>query len=150
MERVLASELVQYLESSGLLADKQFGFRKHTSTEDQVLLVYSDVAALVDDGFVIDMIMLYFSKKFDVLSHKLLLEKLRNIGGIWGFLSNCSMCVTVGGVSRELRRVSSGVLQGSVLGPILFVVYVNFLPHGLVSNYGAFADGICSTIGMLE
>ena len=69
MERGLASELVQYLESSGLLSDGQFGFRKLRSTEDQMLLVYLDVAAMVDDGFVVDMIILYFSKAFDVVSH---------------------------------------------------------------------------------
>ena len=147
MERVLASELVQYLESCGLLSDRQFGFRKHISTEDQMLLVYSDVSGMVDDGFIVDLIMLDFSNAFDVISHTVLLQKLRSIGvpavllnWIWGFLSNRSMCVTVGGVLSEPRRVSSGVPQGSVLGLILFLVNVNFLTHGLVLNYGAFAD----------
>ena len=147
MERVLASELVEYLESCGLLSDRQFGFRKHRSTEDQLLLVYSHVAAMVDDGFIVDMIMLDFSKAFDVVAHTVLLEKLKNIGvaavllnWIWGFLSDRSLCVTVGGVSSEPRRLSSGVPQGSVLGPILFLIYVNFLTHGLVSIFGAFAD----------
>ena len=63
----LASEFLQYLESSGLLSERQFGFCKHMSTENQILLVYSDVAAVVDHGFVIDMIMLDFSKAFDVV-----------------------------------------------------------------------------------
>ena len=80
MERVLASELIQYLESCSLLSDKQFGFRKHRSTEDQMLLVYSDVSAMVDDDFIVDMIMLDFSKAFDVVSHTVLLQKLRSIG----------------------------------------------------------------------
>ena len=105
MERGLASELLQYLESSGLLSSRQFGFRKHRSTEDQMLLMYKDVAAMVDDGFIVDIIMLKFSKVFDVVSHTVLLEKLKNIGvpavllnWIWRFLSDRSMCVTMGGV----------------------------------------------------
>ena len=59
---------------------------------------------------------------------------------IEGFLSNRNMRVSVGGVSSGLCRVSSGVPQGSVLGPILFLVYVNFLTNGIVSKHGAFAD----------
>ena len=68
-----------------------------------MLLVYSDVAGMVDDGFLVDMIMLHFSKAFDIVSDTVLVEKLRNIcfsvillNWIWGFLSNFSMCVTVG------------------------------------------------------
>ena len=93
---------------------------------------------MVDDGFVVDRIMLDFSKAFNV-SHIVLLERLRNIvvaavllNWIWGFFSDRSMCVTVGGFSSEPRGVSSGVLQGSVLRPILFLIYVNFLTHGLL------------------
>ena len=80
MEKVLASELVQYLESCGLLSDRQFGFHKYRSTEDQMLLVYSDVAALVDEHFIVDMIMLDFSKAFEIVSQTVLLQKLKSIG----------------------------------------------------------------------
>ena len=79
MERVSGSELVMYLESKGLLSDRQFGFRKHRSTED-LMLVHSEVAAMVDDCLVVDMVMLDFSKAFDILSHTILLKKLREIG----------------------------------------------------------------------
>ena len=59
---------------------RQFGFCKSRSTKDQLLLVYSEVAELIDDEFVVDMIILYFSKAFDVVSHVILLDKLREIG----------------------------------------------------------------------
>ena len=98
---------------NGLLSDRQLEFRKSRSTEDQMLLVYSEIASVVDSGMVVDMVLLDFSKAFDVVSHVVLLEKLRDLGvgamllnWIRGFLSNRSMCVRVGGVSNEfLRRV---------------------------------------------
>ena len=98
VERIVASELVSYLDSSGLMSDSQFGFRKCRSTENQVLLVYTEIAELVDEGLVVDMIMIDFFKAFDVVCHIVLLNKLKAIGVgvtllncIWGFLTNCSM-----------------------------------------------------------
>ena len=79
MERVLVSQLVDYLELKSLLSEEQFDFRKSRATEDQLLLVFSEFARLVDDGLVVDMILLDFSKAFDVVSH-VLLNKLREIG----------------------------------------------------------------------
>ena len=80
MKRVIATELDDYLESCGLFSSRQFGFPRGWSVEDQLLLVYSEVALLVDKSFVVDMILLNFSKAFDVVSHTLLLQKLRTIG----------------------------------------------------------------------
>ena len=94
----MASELVSYLDSNELMSDRQFGFRKCRSTEDQMLLVYTEIAELVDKGLVVDMIMLDFSKAFDVVCHIVLLNKLKDIGvgvtllnWIWEFLTNRSM-----------------------------------------------------------
>jgi hypothetical protein len=147
MERIVAAELVDYLESHHLLSSRQFGFRKARSTEDQMLLVYSEVVKSVDDGSVVDMAMLDFSKAFDVVSHPILLLKLQALGvsgvllgWIGDFLASRTMCVGVDKVNSEPRDVLSGVPQGSVLGPILFLIYVNFLTDGLVSKFGAFAD----------
>ena len=96
---------------------------------------------------VVDMVLLDFSKAFDVVSHVVLLEKLRDLGvgamllnWIREFLSNRSMCVRVSEVFSRFQDVSSGVPQGAVLGQILFLVYINFLTNGIDSKYGAFAD----------
>jgi hypothetical protein len=147
MERIIVAKLMAYLESAGILSERQFGFRKARSTEDQMLLVYSEVAELVDRGFVVDMALLDFSKAFDVVSHVVLVEKLRALGvaevllrWVRGFLVGRTMRVSVDRVCSGSRDVLSGVPQGSVLGPVLFLVYVNCLTDGLVSNFGAFAD----------
>ena len=131
MERIITAELVTYLEANNLLSSGQFGFRKGRSIEDQLLLVYSEVAAHVDSSRIVDMMLLDFSKAFDVVSHVLLLQKLRALGlsgsllnWIWGFITNRSMCASVDKVRSSSREVLSGYRQGSVLGPVLFLVYV--------------------------
>ena len=78
MKRVLISQLFDYLKLNGLLSERQFGFRKSRSMEDQLLLVYSEVAGLVDDGLIVNIVLLNFSKVFDVVSH-VLLNKLREM-----------------------------------------------------------------------
>jgi hypothetical protein len=147
MERIVAAELVSYLESHHLLSSRQFGFRRSRSAEDQMLLVYSEVVKSVDAGLVVDVALLDFSKAFDVVSHPILLLKLQSLGvsevllrWVGGFLDSRIMCVGVDRVNSEPRDVKSGVPQGSVLGPILFLIYVNFLTDSLVSEFGAFAD----------
>jgi len=147
MERLLAAHILDYLESNDLLSNSQFGFRKHRGTEDQLLLTYCDVVEGVDSGAVVDMIFLDFSKAFDVVSHGVLLGKLRALGfcrqvlaWIEGFLCGRSMLVSVGGTDSSSVDVLSGVPQGSVLGPLLFLIYVNSLAGNLDCRWTAFAD----------
>jgi hypothetical protein len=147
MERVLASYLTEYLESNDILSPHQFGFRRHRSTEDQLLLTYADVAEWVDEGMVVDVVLLDFSKAFDVVSHVVLLSKLQDLGVVeslirWihSFLTGRTMSVGVDGCASTTREVRSGVPQGSVLGPILFLVYINSVTSGVVSSFKAFAD----------
>ena len=147
MERLIHKHVVDYLDDNGLLSDKQFGFRKGRSTEDQLLLTYSSVIGRVDGGEVVDMVYLDFSKAFDLVCHSVLMVKLSQLGfsrGImaWieAFLVDRRMWVTVGGCDSEWVRVTSGVPQGSVLGPLLFLIYVNSISEGLECEWYSFAD----------
>ena len=148
-ERILCEDLTFYLESNSILSSNQFGFRANRSTMDQLLLVYDNVSRLMDAGAVVDLILFDFSKAFDVVIHDLLLAKLKclGIGGnllqsIQSFLTNRTMSVGIQGQVSQARPVLSGVPQGSVLGPLLFLVYINSIASGLSCNYKIFADDL--------
>ena len=148
-ERVLSNHVVTYLEDHGLLTERQFGFRKGRSAEDQLLLTYGKIVREVDCGLTVDAVYLDFAKAFDVLSHAVLLDKAEAIGfspqvlgWVRAFLSNRVMQVSVGGVSSNPRAVQSGVPQGSVLGPLLFIMYVNSLGFDFCCEWYSFADDL--------
>ena len=147
MERIVSEHIVNYLEQNELLSGRQFGFRQGRSAEDQLLLTYGNVVRLVDRGRVVDVVYMDYSKAFDVVNHAVLLQKLRALGFSsqivsWTeeFLTNRTLFVTVGGQDSESKPVLSGVPQGSVLGPLLFLIYANYLASNLSCNWYAYAD----------
>ena len=102
---------------------------------------------LIEDGTYIDLIYLDFQKAFDKVPHKRLMNKLKAYGiqgnvytWIQNFLSNRKQRVSVHGSYSDWTNVLSGVPQGSVLGPTLFIIYVNDLPGNILSSLGLFAD----------
>ena len=148
-ERLLANHIMEYLEENRLLSGRQFGFRKGRSTEDQLLLSYGKIAREVDRGKVVDAVYLDYSKAFDVLSHSILLDKAESLGfsyqvlgWIRSFLENRILQVSVGGFCSGPRAVTSGVPQGSVLGPLLFILYVNSLGYDFNCEWYSFADDL--------
>ena len=149
MERIVCTHIRSYLEDNSILTPHQFGFRSGRSTMDQLLLVYNSVSLQLDRGGVTDVILFDFSKAFDVVCHDLMLTKLSSIGiqghllqWISSFLIDRQMRVCVKGHVSQPRDVLSGVPQGSVLGPLLFLIYINSVASQLSSNYKIFADDI--------
>ena len=149
MERIICSHLRAYLEANSLLSPNQFGFRPGRSTMDQLLLVYNEVSYNTDRGGITDVILFDFSKAFDVVSHDLMIVKLGLIGikgcllqWIASFLKDRKMRVSIKGHVSQPRDVLSGVPQGSVLGPLLFLIYINNIAAQLTCSYKIFADDL--------
>ena len=147
MERLVVKHITDYAEQNHLFSDFQFGFRAGHSTEDQLLLMYGKVSQWVDAGEAVDIVYLDFSKAFDLVCHALSLDKLVLLGFSEGlvawvraFLTERSLSVVVEGVRSTERHVGSGVPQGSVLGPVPFLLYVNQIARNSDSFWVAFAD----------
>ena len=147
-ERVLRKALIKHMESNNVLNNTQHGFRSGRSCISQLLSYYDSVLSLLDQGHAVDAIYLDFAKAFDKVDHTILLKKLSsvNVGGkIWSwikeFLTNREQRVKVEGFTSAPRRVISGVPQGSVLGPLLFLVMIMDIDkETLEAMVGIFAD----------
>ena len=155
MERILARAMNDYLTDHDLLSNSQFGFRSGRSVQDQLLLTYDHITDEYDQGKIVELILFDFSKAFDLIPHRTIIEKLsllgfRNplLGWIADFLRGRDMRVVVAGCTSSPRPVPSGVPQGSVLGPLLFIIFINHLSHDLHSLAGMFADDLKIYLGM--
>ena len=129
------------------MPDSQHGFRKHLSTVTQLITSIQDWATTLEQRGLTDVILLDFSKAFDKVSHQHLLAKLNYYGirgstlsWIHAFLANRSQSVSVNGQHSPWVDVTSGVPQGSVLGPVLFLLYINDIQDSIQSNIRLFAD----------
>jgi len=147
MEHVIISYLRQVWDKNDWLYEGQHGFRPGYSCESQVITVCQDIADCMDNGDKIDAIIVDFSKTFDLVPHGRLLTKIANSGVdsrvvVWirEFLLGRTQRVRVVGQISEEVRVTSGVPQGSVLGPLLFIAYVNDIWSNMESTVRLFAD----------
>ena len=146
-EHLIARAILDHLDTHSLLSDLQHGFRRKRSCESQLTIFIDELTRGVVNGSQIDAVVMDFSKAFDVVPHGSLLVKLRHYGirgntlkWIDSFLSHRTQKVVVDGEMSDLAPVTSGVPQGSVLGPILFLVFINDMPECITSTSRLFAD----------
>ena len=129
------------------MCERQHGFRPGYSCESQVVTVCQDIADSLDEGFGIDTIIIDFSKAFDLVPFNRLLTKLavssvdsRVVVWVSELLVGRTQRVTVGGQLSQEVKVNSRVLQGSLFGSLMFLVYVNFIWKDTDSSIGHFAE----------
>lgn len=146
LERVINTALVSFLENNSLLSKNQFGFRKSLSTEDAVLSLTDFLVKKIDDKYKCLGIFLDLSKAFDTVSVPLLIKKLEKFGvrGIAldlliDYLTDRTQFIKIDSHISDTLSVNYGVPQGSILGPTLFLIYVNELCNITANQSSIFA-----------
>ena len=146
-ERILANRLLSFFEKYKIITTKQFGFLKKHSTDHAILDLKEFITENLSKRKITAVLFLDLKKAFDTVSHSILLKKLHHYGVrgaahtlLTSYLSDRKQYTTINGINSTLDNILWGVPQGSVLGPLLFLLYINDLPKSNDMDSWLFAD----------
>ena len=146
LEQIIYHRLITHFEQNNIFSDSQHGFRKRRGCDTQLLILIDELASALDQRKQIDLVIMDFFKVFVNVPHQQLLLKLQQhglessiIGWIECFLTQHSQRVALEGV-KSLVLVTSGVPQGTVLGLLLFFIYINDIHYNTNSHMRLFTD----------
>lgn len=146
-EKIIAKNILKFLNSNKVLNEAQFGFRPGLCTVRQLARVVYIIISNINKNKHSGMVLMDIEKAFDTVSHKALIYKLhkikinaKTIKLINSYLTNRQFIVNVNGHNSVTKDITAGVPQGSVLGPLLFIIYINDIPNHDNVNMALFAD----------
>ncbi|KAK9884015.1 hypothetical protein WA026_004950 [Henosepilachna vigintioctopunctata] len=150
LEMIMADQLVSYMDKSNYFCEEQFGFRKGRRTADGIESFYNFIVDSLEERYWTSVEFCDLSKAFDCMCHHICTEKLKYYGvrGValslfTSYLTDRRQMVKCGPVSSSVLNVEQGIPQGSILGSLLFIIYMNDLPKNLACHMVLYADDTC-------